>query len=60
MEIKCVFSPAVLSQQQRETGAGVSEWKGTLFAKSHVSKVEDVRVEEKKNPWTIKAVWQGD
>lgn len=46
MEIKCVFFPAVLRQQQREIGARVSEWKGTLFAKPHVSKVRDVHVEK--------------
>lgn len=58
MEIKCVFSPAVLHQQQRKIGAGVSEWKGTLFAKPRVSKVEVIHVE--KNPYTTKALWQGD
>lgn len=46
MEIKCVFSPAVLHQQQRKIGAGVSEWKGTLFAKPRVSKVEVIHVEK--------------
>lgn len=47
MEIKCVFSPAALSQQQREIEAGVLEWKGTLFAKPPASKVEDIHVGEK-------------
>lgn len=50
MEIKYVFSPALLSQQQREIWeGGDSEWKGTLFAEPHVSKVEDIQAGE-KNP----------